>query len=128
VIPADAAPVLELLRRHGVFIEQVAERAVVRAETFQVDSVVRSARQFQGHQEVRLEGRWTTTDSLAVEPNAYVVRGAQSLAVLALYLLEPQSDDGLVTWNVLDPWIRQGARFPIVRVIDRLNVTLRPSR
>ncbi|HMC54110.1 MAG TPA: M14 family zinc carboxypeptidase, partial [Gemmatimonadaceae bacterium] len=99
VIPADAAPMLDQLRRHGVFIEQLGERAVARGEWFQVDSVERNARQFQGHNEVRLEGRWFTTDSLMLDPGAYVVRAAQPLAVLAMYLLEPQSDDGLVTWN-----------------------------
>ena len=101
---------------------------VARGEWFQVDSVERNARQFQGHNEVRLEGRWFTTDSLMLDPGAYVVRAAQPLAVLAMYLLEPQSDDGLVTWNVLDPWIHQGSRYPVARVIDRLNATLRPSR
>ena len=127
-IPGDATPVIDLLRRHGVFVEQVADRAVARGEWFQIDSLMRGARPFQGHNEVRLEGRWFTTDSLVLEPSTYVVRATQPLAVVALYLLEPQSDDGLATWNVLDPWIKQGARYPIVRVTDRMNVTLRPIR
>jgi hypothetical protein len=29
-----------------------------------------------------------------------VVRLAQPLAVLATYLIDPRSDDGLVTWNI----------------------------
>lgn len=127
-IPAEAAPALDLLRRHGVFIEQLADRIVARGEWFQIDSLIRNPRQFQGHNEERLEGRWFSADSLVLEPNTFVVRAAQPLGILALYLLEPQSDDGLVTWNVLDPWLTQGARYPIVRLVDRVNATLRPAR
>ena len=57
----------------------------------------------------------------------YVVRAAQPLGILALYLLEPQSDDGLVTWNFTDPWLRSG-QFPILRVVERITVPLRQVR
>jgi hypothetical protein len=50
------------------------------------------------------------------------------LSILALYLLEPQSDDGLVTWNFTDQWLRPGGRFPIVRVVDRIGVRLQLVR
>ena len=43
---------------------------------------------------------------------------ARWLAVLALYLLEPESDDGLVTWNLFDPALRVGAGYPVVRVLQ----------
>jgi hypothetical protein len=58
----------------------------------------------------------------------YVVRAAQPLAILALYLLEPLSDDGLVTWNFADQWLRAGGRYPIARVVERIPVSLRPVR
>src|SRR6185295_14595101 len=115
VIPADEAQLLEPLRRHGIFVEQVSGPVTVRVDRFAIDSVVHSARQFQGHQEVRLTGRWEPTDSMTVDPGMYVIRGAQPLGILALYLLEPESDDGLVTWNFVDAWIRPGARYPIAR-------------
>jgi hypothetical protein len=38
----------------------------------------------------------------------------QPLARLAFYLLEPRSNDGLVTWNVLDDAIKQ-SQYPILR-------------
>jgi hypothetical protein len=31
--------------------------------------------------------------------------------------LEPQSDDGLVTWNVFDPDLAPGAMYPILRLL-----------
>jgi hypothetical protein len=43
-------------------------------------------------------------------------------------LLEPQSDDGLVTWNALDQWLTSGAgRYPIARIVDRITVPLRSA-
>jgi dipeptidyl-peptidase-4 len=125
IIPADEAGLLEALRRHGVFVEQAGDRVDLRGERFVIDSVVQSPRQFQGHQEVRLAGHWQP-DSLTLDGAMYVVRGAQPLGILALYLLEPQSDDGLVTWNFLDRALQAGAKYPVARVLDRIPVALRP--
>ena len=126
IIPAEQAPLLEPLRRHGLFIEQAVERTTVHAERFLVDSVIQNPRPFQGHQEIRVGGHWET-DSLTIDPAMYVVRAAQPLGILALYLLEPQSDDGLVTWNFTDAWLRSG-RYPISRVEERITVPLRQVR
>lgn len=128
IIPAEQEPLLELLRRHGVFIEQADRSAVVRGERFMVDSVQRAARTFQGHQEVRLTGRWEPSDSLVLEPAGFVIRAGQPLGILAFYLLEPQSDDGFATWNYLDRWLQPGAPYPITRVLDRIPVPLRLIR
>lgn len=132
IIRADQAALVEHLRRHGLYIEQPVAAGVVRGEQFLIDSVVRESRPFQGHQETRLEGRWQTVDSIALGPTDYIVR-AQPLGILALYLLEPQSDDGLVTWNFMDSWLPPpgaagGARYPIVRVPDPVSVLLRAVR
>jgi hypothetical protein len=133
VIPAELTPVITELRRHGVFLEQPHSATTLRVERFLIDSVVRESQPFQGHQEVRLEGRWSPPDSMAVDTTAWVVRAGQPLGLLSLYLLEPQSDDGLVTWNFLDPWLpavgaAPGGRYPIARVVDRITVPLRHVR
>ena len=127
VIPAAQAALLEPLQRHGVFVEQLAERAVVRTEQFAIDSIARG-QAFQGHQETRLSGRWAPVDSVTLEVGTYVVRGGQPLGILALYLLEPQSDDGLATWNFLDAWLQPGGSYPVLRVTERFAAPLRPVR
>ena len=38
----------------------------------------------------------------------------QPLARLAFYLLEPRSNDGVVTWNVVDEAIKV-SRYPVLR-------------
>ena len=127
VIPAEQSALLESLRRNGLFIERLGAPERLHGETFMVDSVI-AERQFQGHAPVRLTGRWQQSDSLVVDPSAYIVRAAQPLAILALYLLEPQSDDGLTTWNFLDAWVRPGAPYPIVRLLAPPTIPLTPAR
>ena len=96
-------------------VERAGERTIAEVETFTVDSLVTSRRQFQGHYEERVFGRWRR-DSRAVERGVAIVPLDQSLAALVVYLLEPESDDGLATWNLLDAVLRRGAEFPVARL------------
>lgn len=127
LIPEEQQSLLEPLRRHGLFIEQLADQTTLAVERFLIDSVVARSQPFQGHREVRLTGRWER-DSAAFAAGTYVLRAGQPLGILALYLLEPQSDDGLATWNFLDRWLQPGNRYPVARVLNRITAPLRPVR
>ena len=55
-----------------------------------------------------------------------VVRTAQPLGTLAALLLEPQSEDGLCTWNFFDSGLAEGQDFPVLRLPRRVSLdTLR---
>ena len=57
---------------------------------------------------VQLEGSFKPATK-TFEKGDYCVDLAQPLANLIFYMLEPQSDDGLVTWNFFDHYFeRQG--------------------
>ena len=127
VIPAEQEALLAPLRANGVFIERTSESAPLRVERFVIDSVLKAAQAFQGHQEVRLTGRWIP-DTMTVAAGTNVVRAGQPLGILALYLLEPQSDDGFVTWNFMDAWLGAGGTYPLARVVDRITAPLTPAR
>ena len=114
---AEHAEVAERMRRHGLFVEKLDVPLELDVEAFTVDSVHRAARPFQKHNEVRLAGRWAR-EKRALPAGTFLVRTGQPLSVLALYLLEPESDDGLATWNVFDAALRVGAPFPVVRVVQ----------
>lgn len=118
-IDASRTEVLQALLLHGIVVERLRAPMMIDAAVFTVDSVARSRRVFQGHYESRAWGRWGT-ERRALPTGALIVPTAQSLGVLAAYLLEPESDDGLVTWNTLDAELRRGAEFPVVRVLTRL--------
>jgi hypothetical protein len=112
---APAAVAVRILRAHGVTVERVDEPLEADAQIFRTDSILMSQRPFQGHQEVRLEGAWRD-GRRRLELGAFFVPAGQPLALVAQALLEPQSDDGLATWNVFDPVLRVGVDFPVARV------------
>jgi hypothetical protein len=128
VIPAANESLLAPLRAHGLLIDRVATSATARVERFHIDSVAQVGGNFGGPRETRLAGRWLPVDTMTVPAGAYVVRARQPLGILALYLLEPMSDDGLVTWHFLDAALTAGATYPLPRVIGRLDAQLTPVR
>ena len=78
------------------------------------DSIV-ALNPFEGHRPVRLEGKWRA-DARSLPAGSYVIPTGQPRGVLAVYLLEPESDDGLVTWKVFDRVLATGAESPVIRV------------
>jgi len=45
-----------------------------------------------------------------------------------VFLLEPQSIDGLATWNFFDAAIEEGKDFPVLRLPDARQVRSSPVR
>jgi dipeptidyl-peptidase-4 len=114
LIPSRLRGTLELLHHQGITVESLAQRAPGQLEVFQVDSVVREPL-FEGHHPVRLEGRWFPGHRALTASSWKLVRTAQPLGILAAYLLEPTSEDGVVTWNLLDDELSPGEAYPILR-------------
>ena len=112
--PADTATVARL-ERHGIHVDRAAP-VTAPIEEFVVDSIVRSARPFQGHREVRVVGQWRPATGV----NGPMLRVLQSpLAILAMYLLDPESDDGFTTWNLFDDRLAVGRPHPVRRIAAR---------
>jgi hypothetical protein len=110
---ADTA-LITRLHLHGIRTEESTE-VKGPLEVFVVDSLVKSARPFQGHNEVRLEGHWEQVPS-RMAGNVIVVPMDQPLRRLAAYLLDPESDDGLATWNFFDASLAVGRPYPVMRL------------
>jgi hypothetical protein len=117
ILDSSMTPIVERLRAHGVEARRLTRPWTGRGESFTVDSIVKGARPFQGHNEVRVEGRWTEA-RLTLPRGTWLVSGRQALALVAAIMLEPQSDDGLTTWNFLDARLTVGAPHPVRRALD----------
>ena len=99
VVPANQTVAVRLLRWHG--IEMTGPQATCGpAQTFALDSATQDTIVFQGHRQAHQFGHWSTAADPVPGP-CYEVSTHQRLGVLAVYLLEPQSDDGFVTWNIV---------------------------
>jgi hypothetical protein len=113
----------QLLLRHGVKVEMITDTRKIEVERFNITELKGSPRLNQGHYNNTISGDYVK-DTIEFRKGTFVVRTSQPLANLAAYLLEPQTDDGLVTWNFLDrylvpQWGRGYNNYPIYRVMHK---------
>lgn len=116
LIPPGLDAVVEKLEQHGVVVEPVGPLRDVMAQETRIDRVRFAERVFQGHREAFVEATLLEPALRRITSSWRLVRTAQPLGTLAVYLLEPESDDGLVRWNFLDEHLREGGRYPILRL------------
>ena len=114
-VPADLAPVVDLLAAHGVDGAPLDSATTVTAEQFVITSSSLADRAFEGHRERTVEGAWDTVER-TVPAGTLVIPVDQPLGRLVFTLLEPRSDDGAVNWNLVDDQVETGAVYPILRV------------
>lgn len=117
-IPPGHPGVIDTLRAHGIVVDPVRVPRVITAEVYRVDAVTRADREYQGVRAVTVEATPRRT-ATPIGEGWHTVRTAQPLGILAVYLLEPESDDGLAHWRVFgDEALREGADFPVLRVVN----------
>jgi hypothetical protein len=115
---------LDHLRWHGIRTQEIADDLQLPVERFSISELTKAPKPFQGHQEARLRGSFDRAQ-LTVSAGSLFVPAAQPLARLAFYLLEPESDDGLVTWNIIEDGLESGKTYPIYRVTDASRIKIR---
>jgi len=120
LLPHRFGEIVALLRRQGIHVGRLSREWNGPAERFAVDTLT-TGPLFEGHRTVQAEGRWGSGAALTAPPGWFVVSTAQVLGPLAAYLLEPASEDGVVTWNLVDRELEAPAEYPIVRVRQALR-------
>ena len=120
ILRASDTAAVRVLRAHGIAVATAQATfpgadQMANGYVFLIDSTVAAARPFQGHREMRVVGKWRRA-TRKVEPGSFIVDMKQPLSLLAVYLLEPQSDDGLVTWNFFDASLKAGGEYPVMKV------------
>jgi predicted deacylase len=127
---------LATLRHHGIVLEPLQEAGTRHVEVFVASKVDTSRRSFQKHLTTTVAGAWHAAD-LQLPAGAWIVRADQPRARLAAQLLEPESEDSLVTWNHFDGQLGVGPvagafdaaalPFPVVRVVQPPMPELPPA-
>lgn len=119
------AAAIDRLRWHGIRVNEIVADAQVGVQRFSIADYTRAERVFQGRREARLKGTFDKALFTAPAGSLYIPAN-QPLARLAFTLLEPESDDGLVTWNIVEEGLEQGQTYPIYRVIDATRIKVKP--
>lgn len=115
---ASVTRIRQSLDLHGI-VYSTRDGAGIQAQSFEVASLDRAERPFQGVQEVEVKGAWMPAPSSALKGTTVLyIPSAQPLGRLAHYLLDPRSDDGLANWAVLDELLKEGQGYPILRTVE----------
>ena len=121
VLDASWAGVVRQLRAHGLTVTPIDKPMTASLQVFDLDSVAFATRPFQGHKEATVTGKWRS-DTRVVPAGTFVVRMATQRDLLAMELLEPESDDGLLTWNAFDGALMRGNEAPVARLTAPLRL------
>jgi len=125
--------VVDKLLHHGVAVERLTEAATLSVEAFSVTEISGSDRLDQGHYTNSVSGEYSIVER-EFGAGTYFVTTAQSLGGVAAYLLEPESDDGLVVWNFFDrylsaQWSTEPQIYPVYKLLEPARlVTVRVGR
>lgn len=116
-IPDSLKAVVTLLIDHGIVPDTVKTTQRKKVQRFAIRGNNEASREFQKHKMRSLDGVYETVD-MAIPAGTISVSTNQPLSRLLLYLLEPESEDGVVAWNFVDPYFGDGKYYPITKTID----------
>jgi hypothetical protein len=123
LLPPAYSHLVALLRSQGVQVARLRGPWSGPAAAFAVDSVQAAPFVFEGHRTVTVRGAWAPA-AAAAGPGWYFVSTDQRLGTLAVVLLEPASEDGFATWNLLDRELRRGATLGLFRLVTPPDASL----
>ena len=114
------------LMQHGIVVEQLTKPITIEVETFRIQEVKSAERLYQGHHTNSVTGEYVI-ETKEFPAGTIFVGIAQPLANVAAYLLEPESDDGLLVWNFFDryivaQWGRRAQTYPVYKVLKPVNI------
>jgi hypothetical protein len=116
--------IIDKLVQHGIAVEELTAPATLEIERFAIEGIKKAGRAFQGHTAITLSGKYRK-ESIEFPAGSIIVRVAQPLGTLAAYLLEPESDDGLTTWNFFDSYLEIGKTHPVAKAMGDLKISSR---
>jgi hypothetical protein len=113
-VPAELSSVIDRLRTHGVRTSSLEKPETLTVEQFNIAKSELAEAESQGHRERTVVGRYQSVQQ-TLPAGTIVVPMNQPLGRLIFHLLEPRSDDGLLTWNFFDESLRDASYYPVVR-------------
>jgi hypothetical protein len=112
--------VVDRLEAHGVKYIRTTREMTIQGERFAIEQSSQDQQEFRGaapHKLRTLTGKWEQTEQ-TLPAGSIIIPMDQPLARLAFILFDPRSDDGLMTWNILDGLMGEKAQFyPVLRTM-----------
>lgn len=126
LIPVNDVEIIGKLKQHGIMVEKLTEPADLEVEAFKLKELKAAERLYQGHRMNEVKGEYAI-EKKKFPVGTLVIPTAQPLGNLAAYLLEPESDDGLLVWNFFDryivpQWGRGFESYPVCKLLAPVNL------
>ncbi len=126
LIPLAGTDVPDKLRQHGITVERLTSPVTLETEAFRLKEIKGAERLYQGHRTNTVKGEYAV-EKREFPKGTWLIRTAQPLGRLAAYLLEPESDDGLLVWNYFDrdivsQWGRGAQTYPVFKLYAPQNL------
>ena len=122
LIPLPVPEVEAKLLQHGITVEKLMQPVKLTVESFKVTELKGQERPYQGHRLNSVKGEYSEEEKEFPEGTLFIPM-AQPLGKVAAYLLEPESDDGLLVWNFFDrnlvpQWGRGQQVYPVYKLLE----------
>ena len=132
LLTVSDADIITKLYQHGILVEKLTSPMNLEVESFKVTEVKGAERIYQGHRMNSVKGEYAT-ETKDFPVGTIFVRTAQPLGNLVAYLLEAESDDGLLVWNYFDKYIvpqwRRGPQtYPVYRLLKPVTLPTQTIR
>jgi dipeptidyl-peptidase-4 len=126
VLPPSMARALPLLLDHDIVVHRFTRDTRLELEVYRATEV-RQTEYFQGHY---LKGvtAGKNTELVDVPAGSFFISTAQSRGNLIAYLLEPETDDNLITWGYADHLLRTTATPQAPAGADDAEAQPRPGQ
>lgn len=115
-LPPSETRLAVALQRHGVIVQRVEAAWRGELERFVPSAVRAAARPFQERHLLAVRGE-RRVEAAEIPVGWIWVSTAQSLGLLASYLLDAEYDDGLIAWREAEFEASVGEAFPVLRAL-----------
>lgn len=130
LITTSDPAITDLMKTHGIKLEKLTSDSKIEVQQFEISDLKGASRLNQGHYTNTITGKYIGS-AINFPAGTIVVRTAQPLGNLATYLLEPQSNDGLVFWNFFDrylvpQWGMGYNPYPVYKILNSTDIKTKP--
>ncbi len=122
LIPESVPRIQKKLQEHGIVVEKLIRDTRLKVESFQLTRLKTDPYPYQGHRINQIKGDYHTKE-MTFPKESLCIRTAQPLGSLTAYLLEAESQDGLLAWNFFDrylisQWGGELQEYPVYRLLE----------
>lgn len=118
IMPPTCSHIAEKLLQHGIPVQQIAQAATLQVGSYTITKAQPASRIFQGHTLLKIEAKIHEPAPKDIPAGSFLISTHHTLGNLIVYLLEPQSEDGLAVWNYFDAYLKPESEYPVWRLMD----------